>query len=875
VLHFRRRGSDKELRDSINAENGARTRSCLTEIYASCCATGPNAGFDRRQCVVYAADVTDLVANTPDAHAWIGAQRQKYEEEDLRFRGVISSVTWSKNPELDGTPLDSIDPVALVEKHNKILGGDGVTAPSEYKSAPTLEEGEPLQFHDVGPVDIAILTVLTEEHQEMYRALGRGAHLQGPEDKPNRYSWSLHRVPGPGARTYQVILGKTARATTGVAQAAVQKTIQVWNPRYLLWVGVCGGVEDEKELLTLGDVVVATQIWGYEYGKIAHGEVVSRMNFIYPVADDLFVATTTLQDDWKAGLAHSPKLIHAPIASGNKIIDDAESSLFQEIKRKLPGVRAIEMEGAGAAYAVQQVQEGGVPISFGMIRGVSDIPGVRAGTTVRDDWKRGASRAAAALTVELIRKRWPVTPKSHAQQVRPDEEPRNGPFIGAPPTRSGAKQLSLRERNLVLLEAAEGIFPSRSVEDWSSIKRSISGNQVRSLYEVIATLWPVDTRLTNLVTASDKLRALYVGDMQPHILARNIFRFSLYTDEILLVDPFQNPHTSSAEANPLQNPDAFKSDTLKLLLCLKEIAPWIRAGIVTLVPNPGIFDADLRRKVQRIAPTLLTEDMARMDEHEEREYHEWFGRILMSHPESTIVAGLRMYNPRITDRQIRECLADIRELQRTDPLALEQEQTEQFYIKRTGAGIPLSLYLCHIFDAFPYATSQGPWDALRSLESKDEEFFRAPRGSNVWTPLTHSFHGLKFRFLDNVDTSFALGIRQEGRLAGFRDLLREIWKSATSSASERDIRTQALEFQDKVAVAYESAQADWQKIDKDLVDCSGLVAGAGLIAGALDLSFPLAGVGVGLLSQLVGSRMKRRQYRRRVPMSVLVDLSRK
>jgi nucleoside phosphorylase len=57
------------------------------------------------------------------------------------------------------------------------------------------------------------------------------------------------------------------RAGTNAAVIATKNTLQAFDPRCILIVGVAGGLGD----LNLADVVVADRICAYEYGKIDHG----------------------------------------------------------------------------------------------------------------------------------------------------------------------------------------------------------------------------------------------------------------------------------------------------------------------------------------------------------------------------------------------------------------------------------------------------------------------------------------------------------------------------------------------------------------------------------------------------------------------------
>jgi len=128
------------------------------------------------------------------------------------------------------------------------------------------------------------------------------------------------------------------------------------------------------------------------------------------------------------------------------------------------------------------------------------------------------------------------------------------------------QSLSLRERNLVVLNAVADIFDLAKANDWGEVKRRISDNQVRELYEVVARLWPPDTDLVSLLpTPGSSLRALYMGDIDPSRIVRNVFRFSLYADEILVIDPFHNPWMMAEEYNPIVNPGQWRARYLSLL----------------------------------------------------------------------------------------------------------------------------------------------------------------------------------------------------------------------------------------------------------------------------------------------------------------------
>src|SRR2546423_872115 len=77
--------------------------------------------------------------------------------------------------------------------------------------------------------------------------------------------------------------------------------------------------------------------------------------------------------------------------------------------------------------------------------------------------------------------------------------------------------LSLQERSLYLLDAAKNILDVPKAK-WADIRRTISGEQVRELYQVISDLWHPKTDIGSLMPApSSDLRAMYCGNRAPDV----------------------------------------------------------------------------------------------------------------------------------------------------------------------------------------------------------------------------------------------------------------------------------------------------------------------------------------------------------------------
>ncbi|TFH50357.1 MAG: hypothetical protein E4G89_03515, partial [Methanothrix sp.] len=275
-------------------------------------------------------------------------------------------------------------------------------------------------------VDVVILTVLPEEY---YGICNQISVLRPPSDLgsiPNLYAWKFGDVFSPKFNgIYKVAIGMIGRAGTTNSALAATGAIQLWRPRYVIFSGIAGGLPDpnkDDSRPQLGDVVIADVIFGYEYGKVDE-KFMPRGNWTYKTDQGLLNSASAyiLQDDWrqhikaKSPAKWAPIVISGEIASGDKVIDDPTNDFFAQVLKSWPKVKAVEMEGAGVAGAIEQAQSLGISVGFMMIRGISDLPrdnGCDRGTKERDAWKAYASDTAAAFTVGWIAEGLPLPPSA-------------------------------------------------------------------------------------------------------------------------------------------------------------------------------------------------------------------------------------------------------------------------------------------------------------------------------------------------------------------------------------------------------------------------------------------------------------------------------
>lgn len=300
-------------------------------------------------------------------------------------------------------------------------GPSSAEAAGQGPPMPSVVDGEPDR------VDIAIITVIREEYQALRRLIETPTLASGRAGQPNRYAWEWGTIHSPRYKApYVVATAFAGAAGTNNGTLATLKTIERWKPRYVLVVGIAGGLPQQD--LRKGDVVVSTHIYGYEYGKIEK-EFHPRPDQTYQVDGALVTAAVAFavrQPQWHSSALVAPpepetepKVVAGPVASGDKVVDDIGNPFFEAVLRAWPKLQAVEMEGAGAAAAIKSAQEDGHPVGFMMLRGVSDMPRAPdapelspgAQTRERDAWKRYAAAVAATFAVSLIRHAWPVEPE--------------------------------------------------------------------------------------------------------------------------------------------------------------------------------------------------------------------------------------------------------------------------------------------------------------------------------------------------------------------------------------------------------------------------------------------------------------------------------
>lgn len=170
----------------------------------------------------------------------------------------------------------------------------------------------------------------------------------------------------------QIVVGRTSQTNVNAA-IETERVIHHFNPAFIFFVGVAGGLKD----VTIGDIVIGTDVFGYERGK-SENKFLSRPKFAFSSYElEMKAVDFSNSDDWKyisasivnQKLQKKVSVYSGTIASGDKVVASVNSELFNFLKTNCSHALAIEMEGLGFLEACRPYPL----IKSLLIRGISDL----------------------------------------------------------------------------------------------------------------------------------------------------------------------------------------------------------------------------------------------------------------------------------------------------------------------------------------------------------------------------------------------------------------------------------------------------------------------------------------------------------------------
>lgn len=237
-------------------------------------------------------------------------------------------------------------------------------------------------------VDILILTPKPEEFMAAKKHLSSLEDTQHPVIKTN-YTIGAIQTSGGTAR---IALQETGAGSRQVRSAA-ELGILLFQPSLVLLVGKAAGLKDAA----IGDIVVGEKANGYEAGKANPDGFAARVKSV-PYSYDLLEQIRGVAQ--KTNYAYKKnRILFGPIASGEKVVADAESEVITRIKSYMEDTLALEMEAIGLAEALHLFPQ----VRGVNIRGISDFADKDKGKMDKEGFHEQAIGNAAAFAFDFLR----------------------------------------------------------------------------------------------------------------------------------------------------------------------------------------------------------------------------------------------------------------------------------------------------------------------------------------------------------------------------------------------------------------------------------------------------------------------------------------
>jgi nucleoside phosphorylase len=248
--------------------------------------------------------------------------------------------------------------------------------------------------------DVVILTALEDPEFSAIRTVF--PELSGPRSLDEKTLYWEGEI-SIGGHSLRIVAGYSWQMGLTAAAVLASKFISAFKPKIIAMTGICAGFEDD---IALGDVIVATQSWEWQGGKLKD----SADGTALAAAPEPYRASRTLVTDLHA-LSANTKLIDAvtreffprdigstwkvhfgPMVSGLSVV--ASSTVMAEVKTQHRKMLGLEME----AYAIYAAAEfNAYECQRIVIKGACDF-----GSAEKSDNFQNISALRSALTLRSL-----------------------------------------------------------------------------------------------------------------------------------------------------------------------------------------------------------------------------------------------------------------------------------------------------------------------------------------------------------------------------------------------------------------------------------------------------------------------------------------
>jgi nucleoside phosphorylase len=236
-----------------------------------------------------------------------------------------------------------------------------------------------------------VLTALPVE----YRAVR--AHLAHPQEEthPQGTIYERGRFLST-AQTWEIAIVEIGQGNP-TAAAEAERAIRFFEPYVILFVGVAGGLKD----MAPGDVVAASQVYGYEFGKdeAAFKPRPRLGSSTYRIVQR--ARAESRKGNWLRRIQEPsstrPRAFVGPIAAGAKVVASTRSATYEFIRECYGDALAVEMEG----YGFLEAAHANPALEALVVRGVSDLVDGKSESDAQG-FQEIAARNASAFAFEIL-----------------------------------------------------------------------------------------------------------------------------------------------------------------------------------------------------------------------------------------------------------------------------------------------------------------------------------------------------------------------------------------------------------------------------------------------------------------------------------------
>ncbi len=232
---------------------------------------------------------------------------------------------------------------------------------------------------------VVILTALEVEYNAVWAQmsnLSKVRHRAGT-------IYEVGRFPAENPRCNVAIAMIGQRNANAAVQ--VERAIMHFNPLFVMFVGVAGGIKD----VALGDVVCASRVYGAHSGKETADGFHTRPT-VFSSAADLVNQARSVMLQLNRDPDRSMRVHEGPIIAGEVVVGTSSGELAQRARAVYGDALAIEMEGLGFLEGAYLNHQKAI-----IVRGISDLLD-KKGESDAKGWQETASANAASVAYQIL-----------------------------------------------------------------------------------------------------------------------------------------------------------------------------------------------------------------------------------------------------------------------------------------------------------------------------------------------------------------------------------------------------------------------------------------------------------------------------------------